>query len=79
MGSTADSLIVVSFREGTVHEQEFKVTVMDKSTGKAIWVGDTSTTSIIDGVLDSVTLQSTFSSMAGKVLNQLAADRVLSK
>lgn len=77
--SPADSLILVSLKEGTMKQQEFKVTVIDKGTGKAVWVGETSTTSLIDGVLDSLTLRSAFGSMAGRVLNQLATDRIFSE
>ncbi len=74
--SSADCMILISLREGTISEQEYKVAVLEKISGKNIWVGDTSTKSYVNAVVDKFTLMTTFNSLASSVVSQLVDDGI---
>jgi len=77
VASSADSMIIVSLKEGSSEEKQiWSIKVLGKDIGKVVWTGESKTKLVEGNILDGMNLGTMFKSISKNVVDRLIEDKI---
>ena len=77
MQSDADSMMLISLKEGSRTVQEFEVKIIGKKIDSLAWVGQSRTEELLENITKDLSLKSMFNSVANGIVSKLVEDDLL--